>query len=100
MADKTWKAYERRMARDVGTERIPVTGERHGADCQNAMFAFQFKLRRSFPDWLWTWLAGIVGSAEASGRVGVLVLKKPRQEDAESLVVLRWKDWVDLHGGK
>ena len=31
MTDKAWKAFERRMARDVGTERIPVTGERDGA---------------------------------------------------------------------
>jgi hypothetical protein len=100
MADKSWKAFERRMARDVGTERIPVTGERAGADCATSLFCFQFKLRRSLPGWLWEWLAGIVGSAEASGKVGVLVLKKPRQEDADALVVLRWKDWVDLHGEK
>jgi hypothetical protein len=35
MADKAWKAFERRLCRDVGTERIPVTGGRHGADGAN-----------------------------------------------------------------
>jgi hypothetical protein len=98
MADKGWKAFERRMARDVGTERIPVTGERHGADCANGLFCFQFKLRRVLPAYLWEWLGGIVASAARSGKVGVLVVKKPRQQDAEALVVLRWQDWVDLHG--
>ena len=32
MADKSWKAFERRLARRVGGRRIPVTGERAGAD--------------------------------------------------------------------
>lgn len=98
MPDRGWKQFERRCCRDMGVERIPVTGERHGADGVTAMFAFQFKLRRSFPGWLWEWLAGIQGAAKASGRVGVLVLKKPRQRDAEALVVLSWGDWVALHG--
>lgn len=98
MADRGWKQFERRMCKDMGTNRIPVTGEREGADGATSLFAFQFKLRRSLPGWLFTWLAGIVANAERSGKVGVLVLKTPRLRDAESLVVLRWKDWVDLHG--
>ena len=32
MADKAWKAFERRIAERVGGKRIPVTGERDGAD--------------------------------------------------------------------
>ena len=35
MTDKAWKAFERRLAHDVGTERIPVTGERDGADFED-----------------------------------------------------------------
>lgn len=98
MPDRSWKAFERRLCRDVGTERIPVTGEREGADGATSLFAFQFKLRRSLPGWLWEWLGGIVAHAEPKGKVGILVLKKPRQKDTEALVVLRWKDWCDLHG--
>lgn len=98
MSDKGWKQFERRAARDMGTQRIPVTGERNGADCATGLFCFQFKLRNSLPGWLWEWLSGIVGAAQPSGRVGVLVLKKPHQRDAEALVVLRWADWVGLHG--
>lgn len=62
------------------------------------MFAFQFKLRRALPGWLFDWLNGIVGSAQDTRRVGVLVLKTPGMTDADALVVLRWSDWVDLHG--
>ena len=99
MPDKTWKAFERRLCVDAGTTRIPVTGERDGADGTTAMFCFQFKLRRTLPLWLWEWLDGIVAHAESRGKVGVLVLKRPRQRDADALVVLRWQDWLDLHGG-
>ncbi len=84
----------------MGVERQPVTGERDGADnAQHPRFCFQFKLRRMPPVWLWTWLAGIVGTAERAGKIGVLVIKRPRQNDAEALVILRWGDWVALHGG-
>lgn len=98
MADKGWKQAERRMAKDVGSQRIPVTGERHGADFADALCCYQLKVRKSLPSWLWTWLAGIVGAGKRSGRIGVLVLKQPRQRDDEALVILRWKDWRDLHG--
>jgi hypothetical protein len=94
-----WKAFERRLAADCGGRRIPVTGiDRNGADVTHPLFHFQLKLRKSIPVWLWGWLAGIVGTATDAGKIGVLVLKRPRQRDTEALVVLRWADWVALHG--
>lgn len=100
MSNTSWKQFERRMCRDVGTERIPVTGERHGADGATALFCFQFKLRNVFPLWLWDWTHEIATTGTRHGKVGVLVLKRPRQRDEDALVVLRWKDWVDLHGSQ
>jgi len=35
---------ERRLARALGTERVPVTGERAGADFVDGVFAYQAKL--------------------------------------------------------
>jgi hypothetical protein len=96
MSDRGWKKFERRCCRALGTERIPVTGERHGADGQTDRFALQFKLRRSLPSWLFAWLGGIVATAERTGRIGVLVLKQPRMRDDDALVVVRWGDWVAL----
>ena len=98
-ARATWKASERRVASDLGGQRIPVTGiDRDGADVVTPLFHVQVKLRKSLPGWLWDWLGGIVGTANDAGRVGVLILKKPRQRDAEGLVVLRYGDFVALHG--
>jgi hypothetical protein len=95
----TWKAYERRVAADLGSQRIPVTGiDRHGADVVTPLFDVQVKLRRWLPAWLWRWMGGIVATAEAHDKVGVLVLRTPRMDDGDALVVLRIKDWIDLHG--
>ena len=47
--DKSWKAFERRLAKRVGGKRIPVTGERDGADVDAGPFVYQCKLR--LKDW-------------------------------------------------
>jgi hypothetical protein len=100
VTDRAWKAFERRMARDVGRERIPVTGERAGADFEDGMFCYQAKLGRRCPSYLGAWLAGIgaAGRARRPEKIGVVVWKPKRAEDAEALVVLRWSDWLALHG--
>jgi hypothetical protein len=62
------------------------------------MFHCQLKLRKALPEWLFDWLGGIVADAGRVGKVGVLILRKPRQEDADALVVMRYSDFRDLHG--
>ena len=97
-ARTTWKNYERLVAADLGGRRIPVTGiDRDGADVVTDMFAIQVKLRKSIPAWLGQWLSGICATA-TDGRIGVLVLRKPRQDTKDALVVVRYADWVSLHG--
>jgi len=95
----TWKAFERRVAADLGGRRIPVTGiDRHGADViVPPLFDVQVKLRASLPAWLFRWMRGICTTAQCSDRIGVLVLKTPHMRDADALVVLRFSDWVELH---
>jgi hypothetical protein len=44
------------------------------------------------------WLGGVVATAESHDRIGVLVLRTPRMDDRDALVVLRMRDWGDLHG--
>jgi hypothetical protein len=98
MSRSGWKAAERAIAKDCGGRRIPVTGERHGADVSHPLFDYQLKVRRALPVWLFAWLHGIVGTAKRSDRVGVLVLNRPRQPRRHAVVILRWEDWVALHG--
>lgn len=98
MKNRSWKAAETRFARDVGSERKPCDGSRDGADFEDGLACYQLKVRRAIPGWLWDWLTGIRATADRTKRIGVLVLKHPRQQDSDALVVLTWRDWVDLHG--
>lgn len=100
MKNRSWKAAESRFARDVGSERKPCDGSREGADFEDALCCYQLKVRRMLPAWLWEWLTGIRGTASRSERIGCLVLKRPRQEDRDALVILSWGDWIDLHGSR
>lgn len=98
-ARSTWKGFERRCAARLGGKRIPVTGvDRHGADVEHAIFSYQCKLRRGMPSYLREWLTGIVGTAKVNNRIGVVIWKEPGKRDDEAVVVLRLKDWQDLHG--
>lgn len=98
-ARNTWKGAERRVAADLGGTRVPVTGiDRDGADVVTPLFHVQVKLRKALPAWLWGWLDGIRGDAKPHGKVGLLILKKPRQRDCEGLVVLAYGDFVELCG--
>jgi hypothetical protein len=98
MKNRSWKAAETRFARDVGQERKPCDGTRDGADFEDGLACYQLKVRKSISGQLWDWLTGIQGHAKDKGKVGVLVLKRPRGEDSEAIVMLSWKQWVDLHG--
>ena len=85
------------MCRDMGVERQAVTGERDGADnAPHPVFCFQFKLRKALATCLWDWLSGIRATAQRQGKTGVLVVKRPRQQDTEALVILSWGDWIEL----
>jgi len=95
----TWKAWENYVGKTLGGRRIPVTGiDRADRDVEAGMFDYQLKLRKSLPAWAFEWMAGICGTANERGKVGVLILRTPRMKNADALVVVRFSDWVLLHG--
>lgn len=101
MSDTRWKAFERRVAVLLGTRRIPVTGERDGADFEDGMFCYQAKSRASqFPGYVLEWLDKIRRKAaeRSPAKIGVVILQRPRCLDQDALVVVSLRDWIDLHG--
>jgi len=93
VSERAWKQFERRLAHALGTQRIPVTGERAGADFVDADYAYQAKLGRRCPAYLQAWLAGISTAAAQRGLRGVVIWKPKGARDADALVVLKFKDW-------
>jgi hypothetical protein len=98
-----WKKFERECARDMGTERIPCTGEREGADFATDMFRFSAKRRKDcLPAEVLRWLdaAQLAAIAEDKGRIPVVVIQRRGLNRDEAVVLLRWADWRDLHGSR
>lgn len=54
MTDKAWKACERRVAKYIGGERIPITGRQRGdaPDIKHAWLCPEVKYKQKFPDWM------------------------------------------------
>jgi hypothetical protein len=97
----TWKAFELRTARDHGTERTPVSGRQSDAgapDWESPLFVAQVKLGRRQPSYLRDWLAGIARQGERLGKVPLVIWKPLYARDEEALVLVRYRDWVALHG--
>lgn len=102
MADKTWKAAERKLAALFGTVRIPpaVFGQRRdrGSDAPDAetdRLAIQIKHGYAFPGYLRQWLTGITTTTPA-GKTGVVIWHPKGAPFGDSLVVLRAADFARL----
>jgi len=99
MADKAWKAVERRVAECLGGRRIPVTGvDRHGADVETPTLAVQVKYGRNRPSYLADWLDGICGVASGKGKTGLVVWSSRRERQGDAIVLMRLRDFVAWHG--
>ena len=101
MADKSYKAFERRVARRLGGRRLASTGEKAGVDVVVEGFSvIQCKLGRRMPAYLEDWLAGIRVAAKDrwAGYVPLVVWKPKGTDDAGALVILRLDDWAEMHG--
>lgn len=94
VTDKAWKGVRARLTCDVGTERIPVTGEREGADFEDGRHCYQVKLGRRLPAYLAQWLDGITATGRRKGKIGLVVWKPKGGKDEDAIVLMRWRDFV------
>lgn len=94
MPDKGFKQYERRIARDFGVERTPLSGSasRHTAsDTLHAKLFIDVKVRREIRT-LWRLFKAIEGLAMRERKRPVLIVKVPRADDLDSIVACRLRD--------
>lgn len=66
MVDKAWKACERRVAKYIGGERVPITGRQRGdaPDIAHNWLSVEVKYRKALP----AWLKDAMHQAKASAR--------------------------------
>ncbi len=103
MTDKGWKQFERRICRDHGDERRPVSGrqtDRHGADNEgrNPFLVIQCKLDKSLPKYIGETVRGTAAKAATQQRLGITIWKEPGLHDNNGVVMLRYDQWLEWFG--
>jgi GAF domain-containing protein len=96
MADKTWKAVERQIARRLGGQRVGVTG-RSTADVIGAWFVAEIKYRKTLPQWLKDALAQARAAANDQ-QLPIAVLHESGQRFSDAIIMLRLADFEDWFG--
>ena len=100
MSDRSWKALERRVARWFPNgRRIPVTGERDGADVAAPPFWAQVKLRRSLSLPAARAALSRLQAKVPTGDTAILVHKAPGARDDTAVVMMLAREFRDWHGG-
>lgn len=102
---RDWKQAERRIARMIGGERVPVSGRGRGysPDVEHSTLSIEVKSRASYP----AWLEDAMRQAEAASTVEarktghplktpVTVLHRDGKRYADDLVLCRLSDFVRL----
>jgi hypothetical protein len=87
-----WKAVERRLARELGGERVGILGRE---DIRHERLSVEVKTRRELPRFLMKSYGQAAANARA-GKVAVLVLKERGKRYADCLCILRLEDFLQL----
>lgn len=92
-----WKRTERRIAAELGGQRVPVTGRGRGdaPDIEHGRFAIEVKERQALPAWLHDAMAQAV-AASGGDRIPVAILHERGQRYRDCYAVLRLADLAAL----
>jgi len=96
MANSTWKAVEREICKRLGLERHGPTGV-PAPDGTSDWLIAEVKHRKRLPRLIVDGMAQVEQHATGQ-QTAVLVLHEKGQEYDDCLVVLRLREWQELHG--
>jgi hypothetical protein len=96
MADKAWKRFERRVAKVVGGERVPVSGRQRGStpDIEHNWLSIECKYRKSVPEWVKDAMRQAVASQQ-SRQLPCVIIGEHGQRAEDALIVFRLGDARD-----
>lgn len=101
MADKNWKAYERKTAKEIGGERNPVTGRSRGdkGDVESNTLNIEVKCwDKNLPKYLMDMIDQAEKSVEKSPKDQLPLVRyhtKYKRGD-EDIVLIKWKHFKRL----
>lgn len=78
MADKAWKACERRVAKYINGERVPITGRQRGdaPDIKHNWLSVEVKYRKTTPEWIKDAMRQAKASARGNQTPVVIICEK------------------------
>jgi hypothetical protein len=89
-----WKSVERRLAKELGGERVGILG---GEDVRHGRLSVEVKTRKELPRFLIKTYGQAADNARA-GKLPLLVLKERCKRYADCLCILRLSDFLELFG--
>ena len=76
MADKSWKAEERKVAKAFGSKRALMKGTSEKSDIDHPFFCVDVKLRKRWE--VDKWFSELEDYAQKHNKTPILTLRKPR----------------------
>lgn len=92
MADKAWKAEERKVAKSFGTSRALMKGTGEKSDINHPLFCVDVKLRKRWQ--VEKWFDELRNFASKCDKIPILTLRKPRSK--RRLVVVDFNFLISL----
>lgn len=95
--DKLWKATERRIAKQFGTQRTPLSGSNSGgtqSDTLHPRLYIEIKERKYLPEWFTKTVNDTKAKAEEEGRTPLTVFHQKGGRD--DYVVLNISDIIKI----
>lgn len=92
-----WKRTERRIAAELGGQRVPVTGRSRGdaPDIEHDRLSIEVKERQALPAWLHDAMAQAVAASDGD-RIPVAILHERGQRYRDCYALIRLADLVML----
>lgn len=90
----TWKDHERRIAKRLGGQRIPVADKRSSTDVLHPLFSIECKLRKSLPKLLQSAMKQAEDAHQ--DKMPIAVLHETGQLSDDDFVVVRLSDFEKL----
>lgn len=91
----TWKATERRIAKRLSGQRVPVADKRSGADVISDTLSVEVKHRKQLPAWLHKAMAQAVNAATGE-QTPIVVLHELGKRGDNDYVIIRMRDFAQF----
>ena len=97
MTDKNWKRFERRVAKALGGERIPVADRRSPLDVTHPRFGIECKYRNKLSKFI---TDAMQQAVDGTGKDKLPLVALGAKGDRQILVMLRLDDFIQLIGSE